>query len=372
MKYRVMVLPGFETMRPELLKKISFLVEKGGVILGNPPNRSPSMQNYPECDAEVKELADRLWAGIEGNFSKQVAVGKGKVYCNMSLEEVFGDINIYCNISLEEVFGDINITPDVIISEDLPVLWIHRSLPGMEIYFLTNQSDEKICFDAGFRITGKQPEWWNPVNGSIHALPEYHQVENNILVPVALEPYESGFVVFVNKARPSETNRNFADYSVVLEIDTEWEVDFTSPFNEGFTLTMDRLEDWSESENEQLTYFSGTAVYKTTFEFDALPGKNSFLKFEDLSAMAQITVNDQVTGGLWTAPWRVDVTETLKTGKNTIEIEVVNTWNNRLVKDESLKEGERKTWLTYNPFKPDTPLRKSGLIGPVVIEMVNE
>jgi len=62
----------------------------------------------------------------------------------------------------------------------------------------------------------------------------------------------------------------------------------------------------------------------------------------------------------------------LKTGENTIEIEVANTWNNRLVKDESLKEGERKTWLTYNTFKPDTPLKKSGLIGPVRIETIKE
>ena len=62
----------------------------------------------------------------------------------------------------------------------------------------------------------------------------------------------------------------------------------------------------------------------------------------------------------------------VKPGKNTLEIEVVSTWNNRLVKDQRLKEGERKTWLTFNPFKSDTPLVKSGLIGPVRIETIAE
>lgn len=357
MKYKVMVLPELETMRPELLRKIYSLVEKGGVILGNPPKRSPSMQNYPKCDTLVKELADQLWPNLDDGSSKQDKFRKGKVYSNMSLEDVFKNINT---------------PPDVIINKDLSVLWIHRSLPNMQIYFLTNQSDEKISFNAGFRVTDMQPEWWNPVNGSIHALPEYQQSGNSIFIPLELEPYESGFVVFVNKARQAETNRNFQDYSITKEIHEPWVVNFISPFDERFSLTMDRLQDWSESGNEQLKYFSGTAVYQTSFELEELPGKNTFLRFGDLSAIAQITVNGQIAGGLWTPPWRIDVSGLLKTGKNIIEIEVANTWNNRLVKDESLKKGERKSWLTYNTFKPDTPLEKSGLIGPVVIETINE
>jgi hypothetical protein len=346
MNYKVMVLPELETMRPELLSKISSLVEKGGIILGNPPKRSPSMQNYPKCDTQIKELVDQLWTNPDGK--------------------------VYSNISLEDVFENINTPPDVIINKDLPVLWIHRSLPNMQIYFLTNQSDEKISFNTGFRVKDMQPEWWNPVNGSIHALPEYQQSGNSIFMPLELEPYESGFVVFVNKARQAETTRNFPEYSVTKEIDTPWEVNFVSPFDERFSLTIDRLNDWSESENEQLKYFSGTAFYRTSFELKELPGKNTFLRFGDLSAIAQITVNGQIAGGLWTPPWRIDVSGLLKTGNNTIEIEVANTWNNRLVKDESLKKGERKTWLTYNTFKPDTPLKNSGLIGPVVIEIINE
>jgi hypothetical protein len=357
MKYKVMVLPEIETMRPELLKKISDLVKKGGIIIGNPPKYSPSMKKFPECDSELKALADQLWANVDGIKSKQQSFGKGKVFCNASLEEVFKNINY---------------KPDVILNKDTSILWIHRALADMQIYFITNQTNNKISFNAGFRGTNMQPEWWNPIDGSVRALPEYQQSGTSITIPLTLEPYESGFVVFVKKARKTETKSNFPEFETVMKIDNPWVVDFTSPFNEHFVLNMNRLEDWSDSKNEQLKYFSGTAHYQTTFELEQLPENKIFIKLEDLSAIARISLNGKTAGGLWTPPFRIDVSELVKPGKNTLEIEVVSTWNNRLVKDQTLKEGERKTWLTFNPFKSDTPLVKSGLIGPVRIETIAE
>ncbi len=44
LSYRVMVLPESLTMRPELLEKITQLVDNGGVILGSPPERAPGMK----------------------------------------------------------------------------------------------------------------------------------------------------------------------------------------------------------------------------------------------------------------------------------------------------------------------------------------
>ncbi len=41
--YEIMVLPNFETMTPELLEKITSMVEKGARIIGTPPVKSPSL-----------------------------------------------------------------------------------------------------------------------------------------------------------------------------------------------------------------------------------------------------------------------------------------------------------------------------------------
>jgi hypothetical protein len=70
----------------------------------------------------------------------------------------------------------------------------------------------------------------------------------------------------------------------------------------------------------------------------------------------------------WTAPYRVDISKALKKGKNTIRIEVVNTWNNRLVGDSHLTKEKSVTYTAY-PFKMEgKPLLPAGLLGPVVIE----
>lgn len=61
LSYRVLVLPQVETMTPRLLRRIKELVDAGATIIGPAPIKSPSLEGYPKCDAEVKALAAELW-----------------------------------------------------------------------------------------------------------------------------------------------------------------------------------------------------------------------------------------------------------------------------------------------------------------------
>ncbi|MDR1479709.1 MAG: hypothetical protein LBJ00_12310, partial [Planctomycetaceae bacterium] len=81
--------------------------------------------------------------------------------------------------------------------------------------------------------------------------------------------------------------------------------------------------------------------------------------------MAKVKVNGQYAGGVWTAPYRVNVTPYLKQGENMIEIETVNTWVNRIIGDLNLPNDQRKVRPNYNSWKADSPLQPSGLLGPV-------
>ena len=87
--------------------------------------------------------------------------------------------------------------------------------------------------------------------------------------------------------------------------------------------------------------------------------------------MAKVKVNGQYAGGVWTPPYRVEVTDLVKTGNNRIEIEVVTTWQNRLIGDSRLPKSERTTWAPVNNWTIRDSLQPSGLIGPVSLDIEN-
>ena len=77
-------------------------------------------------------------------------------------------------------------------------------------------------------------------------------------------------------------------------------------------------------------------------------------------------MNGKDLGEAWHAPYRVDATSALKAGINEITIQVVNAWVNRLIGDE--QPGAAKfTFADVKPYKANSPLLASGLLGPVTV-----
>jgi hypothetical protein len=108
--------------------------------------------------------------------------------------------------------------------------------------------------------------------------------------------------------------------------------------------------------------------------------------------MAQVKLNGKDLGILWKPPFRADVTGAVKAGENTLEVKVVNLWVNRMIGDEQLPEDSqrnpdgtlkqwpqwlldgkpsptgRHTFTSWRLWKKDSPLRESGLLGPVRLQ----
>ena len=358
-QYRILVLPKLETMRPELLAKIKKLIEDGAVVLGPAPKRSPSGESFPTADRQVEKLAGELWSGLDGRSVKAVKRGKGELLFGMTMEEALKYIGC---------------VPDCGLPADAPVLYGHRSAGDADIYFISNQKDEMIEIRPEFRIRSRQPELWDATTGRIRTLPAYEETAAGTVVPLKLYPYESAFVVFrrpATKAEGTGLQLNYPVLQTLVRLDAPWKVFFEEKRRGPASQTFARLEDISKNENPDIRYYSGTIWYETEFKLKKKPEGELYLNLNDVGVMAKVKINGQYAGGVWTAPYRVNVTDLVRKGKNKVEIEVVTTWMNRLIGDSGLPESERKTWTPCNSWKPTDTLQKSGLVGPVYIECVN-
>ena len=356
-QYKIMVLPKLETMRPKLLAKIKQLVNDGAVVLGPAPSRSPSLQNQPQADQQVKSMATELWGDVDGVNVKSGKFGKGMVLNGMDMKEALALINC---------------VPDCILPKDNTIHYGHRTLGNAEIYFVTNQSGEEQIITPEFRVTKMQPELWEATTGYIRDLPAYEQKDNGTTVLLKLAPYESVFVVFskpAGKTKATGIEANYPKPELIDDFKTPWTVNFdASQRGPEKAVVFNTLTDWTGSDDERIKYYSGTAFYNNTFHLDKL-AKNQKITIDlgALTAMAKVTINGKYAGGVWTTPYRLDITDLVREGENQLKIEVVNTWVNRIIGDMNLPEDERKIWVPRNPYHAKSPLQASGLFGPVKI-----
>ncbi len=358
-QFKVLVLPRrLKTMRPELLEKIERLILDGAIVMGPAPERSPSLQNQPEADRRVKEMAARIWGDVDGVNVKQRRYGKGMI-CD--------------GLDFETLFAQLGYVPDCKVPDGMNVYQGHQKDGDTDIYILSNQDNRALTMDVAFRVTGKQPELWDPVTGVIRKLPAFRQEEKTTVVPMKLEKNECVFVVFREKGEPSATTLE-ANYPAPLrtqEATGEWDVTFESAFKTPSPVRMATLDNLSDNTNDSIRYFSGTATYTTTVSLDrAGRGEHMFMAFDNVGTMAKVYINGKYAGGVWTAPYRLDVTDFVKDGRNDVKVEVVNTWVNRIVGDMNLPESERDTYLFVNHLNAKTPLPPSGIIGKVKFETV--
>jgi len=359
-QYRMLVLPKLETMRPELLAKIKQLIEEGAVVYGPAPKRSPSLKGYPNADVKIEKLAKEIWSDMDGIKTQSRKLGKGLVISNMDMTKALELINC---------------SPDCNIENTVKVDYGHRKLQNGDVYYLTNQSEGKtIEFSPEFRVKGMKPELWLPTTGEIRALPVFYQTNTGTIVPLVLEPNESMFIVFRSSSENTKMNEftsNFPKPTQLTQLTAPWMVNFTDTLRgPKQAVVFNKLYDWTTSNDHKIKYYSGSAIYKSTFKVDKLPSnKLIYLNFTEVPNLAKVKINGKYLGGVWTPPYRLNINDAIKKGNNSIEIEVANNWLNRLQGDSKLPEKERTTWTVHYP-NPETPLQKSGLIGPITIDFV--
>jgi len=188
--YRVMLLPDRDDISLGVLKSLEKLVYDGAVVIGRRPERTTSLKNYPECDAEVKTIADKLWGNCDGEKIFSNNYGKGTVYWGKSVKEVLEELNTPPDFEVQGIDNG-----------DYHIDYIHRQTETEDIYFVSNSSPKEEKVTCIFRVDkNRVPEIWDAATGLIQREVKYTKVENGISIEFIMDPLASRFVVFRNKS----------------------------------------------------------------------------------------------------------------------------------------------------------------------------
>jgi hypothetical protein len=357
--YRILYLGGrSQRMTLPVLKQLRDLVTQGAVIVGNKPMDSPSLA---DDENQFHAIADRLWGVRAPQAGTVRKVGKGRVYTGMTANEVLKALD------LDEDFSYTK--PEA----DTQLMFVHRKLDEGDLYFVDNRNDRAESVDATFRVSGKRPELWDAATGVSKPV-SYQSSAGRTTVPLKLDPYGSVFVVFRavatadSLALPEAKETEVAALNDALNKD--WNVSFQPGRGAPETVTFDQLTSWSDNSIDGVKYFSGTATYSKTFEVPAdafTEGAHYWLDLGVVKDLAEVAVNGKYIGILWKTPFKADITSALKPGSNQLVIGVTNLWVNRLIGDQQSYAVRKYTFTDFTPYKADSPLLPSGLLGPVRI-----
>jgi hypothetical protein len=353
MQYKVLYLGGTSNrMTLPVLRQLLTLARAGAVVAGLPPSGSPTLADDA---SQWKAAVLALWP----DASQVHRTGLGKVYRTLNLEHVLEAEHIQPDFQYAKNF------------EDASVKFYHRRSDDAEIYFVNNRTDQVATINADFRVSGKTAEIWSADRGTVQPA-SYTMHKDRTTVPLSLTARDAVFVVF--RGATKATSRHVAESirSTVAQVKGPWTVYFQPGRGAPKSVEFDELSDWSNSSDAGIKYFSGTATYTKVVDIPAsalMDGAKIELGLGKVHEVAEVVVNGQTEGIAWKPPYRVDITAAVKPGKNTLSIQVINLWPNRLIGDAQ-KGAKQYAFAPNSTYTENSPLLPSGLIGPVVLERV--
>lgn len=373
--YKMLYLERCNKMKIETLKRICELSKSGVLIIGDLPVQ---ILGFKQNKSNIDEF-------------------------NSYISQLKASTNYYPKEGFHKAICNRNITKDLYLEnkDSINIEYTHRHLTnGTDIYFISNQEKKSHNLICNFRISGKLPELWNPMNGNITSASIY-EIEDNgrTRVNIKLEPEESMFVIFKDETTELKSNKLCQNNTIHKEnLNDDWKVKFQKEYGYNKSVAFDCLYDWSKSENDNIKFYSGTATYSKIIEIssDILEKSNrAVLNLGEVFICAEVYVNNKYVGIRWITPFTFDIYKYLKKGKNKIDIKITNQWTNRLIGDEryplqdggykgnemtpkssmpewyiknkKMPKGKRITFCAHKFYDAKSPLINAGMVGPVFI-----
>jgi hypothetical protein len=384
--YKILVIPGNMKMNPNYqymsyatVKKLYALIKAGAkMIIGDKPLYQSGIKQVK--DEEFNKIVEGIW---DGNFESYKNNGR-PVY-----KKKFGFGQVFKAPFYGETFDALGLQRDLIVREEVEgklsdvyakdIGYSHRIDGKKEIYFITNQQNKKRALYISLRNSKKSVQTYDAVSDTWFKPYKINNAIGGTDLNLTLYPNQSIFVVLDTPAvysfysQISEEQSKKAKGEKIkkadLDISKTWQAKFDTAYaGPSKPVIFNNLTDWTKSTDSLVKYYSGTAIYTRNFTFNGDLKAKTWIDLGAFTNIAEVKINGINCGTLWTAPYRLDISNAIKNGENQITIEVTNTWANRLIGDSKLPENKRITKTTA-PFRLEgKPLNPAGLLGPVTIQ----
>ena len=240
------------------------------------------------------------------------------------------------------------VSPDLGISPATPDIgFVHRGTRDADVYVVINTGPKAHTFVLAAGTSQRGFEQWDATSG--HVLRSGTASES---IELTLHPYEATVIILSDQPVtqiPVETRTRHR-----LPLNGPWQV----AYGDEPARPVELPHTWEDERGRE--HYSGAASYTTTIELDGVDGQ-AWIDFGDCEVLdggatqhdlvgasyrvavrgpvgevAQVRVNGIDCSLAWAPPYRVQITDALRSGTNKIEIIVYNTAANALAADRDI------------------------------------
>jgi hypothetical protein len=406
---RILILPDVSVIPMATIQRIAQFAEAGGVViaLGRLPQMAAGLKDYRQQDGELQRIVEGIFGGDRVPTAHVLPDYKlGETVLDPFSQEWKPMPPLTADKkSLLDCLGKYA-PPDMAIDDRRQsdgLTFVHTRVGEVDVYFVTNLQPNPIRTDATFNVTGKTVQRWDARTGQIDAAECTYTDRNGkarmegTVIPLELSAWESAFYVFIpanekagelapHVSQPQGQAPLRLLPAGTLNIAGNWSMRLEGHGFETYEDEIGQLASWTESPRTQ--HYSGTGQYDIEFHVpdEFASGEQFILDLGEVGMIAEVELNSIPVGTAWMPPYRLNVTEAIRTGRNRLTVYVTNVWLNYITGltepttvPEELQErlgtksvvfggrGKRYEKLLSEMSKNVKQLPPSGLIGQVQI-----
>jgi hypothetical protein len=361
--YKALLVSSCKYMPVASFEQILRLAKEGAVIvLQQFPEDVPGLDNLERNRKQLKALIASIVATQKSNGIKEAIIGKGRII-------IAGDV--------EAALKFVKINRETLTDQGLK--FIRRKINHGKYYYIVNHTPKTINDWISLNTSANAVVLMDPQTGETGSASFHHQ-EKGVQVKLQLQPGEAMIVKATSEVAKTGGWHYLSAEQHAIVLNNDWKLHFTSggPFIPA-DRTMKQLQPWTAFTGDSTTqYFSGAAVYSTSFQLNTKTADDYLLQLDQLYESAKIKINGKDAGIIWSIPFKLKVGEYLKAGDNTVEIAVCNLMANRI----RYMDKHQLEWRKYHEINfvninyknfdaSDWKVQPSGLGGAVKIIPIN-